>query len=282
VLPQDAYGQLQLAFRISNYALNQKAGQLENEVQQLRQNLSQKQNQSSMLEQRVIQLENELNESHSKHKMAVEATQKLAAEKLALINTVKKLNRDLAKLEGFKRNLLNSLRDDEDPSAAHQQAMRGYTDTSLASLDLSSDRLISSVLAGANPTQHSTSSSPGSNHGHGMGNGISSLNSAMNDMSMGSPRIDGSRSPQQQRSQAPVSASVGSSPRIDGKEFFRQARARLSYEQFSQFLQNIKELNAGRQTREETLTKARDVFGADNSDLYVSFEGLLSRHLPVM
>ncbi|CAN1263295.1 Uncharacterized protein At4g15545 [Linum perenne] len=37
-------------------------------------------------------------------------------------------------------------------------------------------------------------------------------------------------------------------PRIDGKEFFRQARSRLSYEQFSAFLANIKELNAQRQT----------------------------------
>ncbi len=46
--------------------------------------------------------------------MAVEATQKLANEKAALINTVKKLNREVAKLEGFKRNLMNSLRDDDD------------------------------------------------------------------------------------------------------------------------------------------------------------------------
>ncbi|KAK1278028.1 hypothetical protein QJS04_geneDACA024251 [Acorus gramineus] len=39
-------------------------------------------------------------------------------------------------------------------------------------------------------------------------------------------------------------------PRIDGKEFFRQARSRLSYEQFGAFLANIKEFNAQRQPRE--------------------------------
>jgi hypothetical protein len=39
-------------------------------------------------------------------------------------------------------------------------------------------------------------------------------------------------------------------PRLDGKEFFRQARNRLSYEQFSAFLANIKELNGHRQTQE--------------------------------
>ncbi|KAA8523449.1 hypothetical protein F0562_009872 [Nyssa sinensis] len=45
-------------------------------------------------------------------------------------------------------------------------------------------------------------------------------------------------------------------PRIDGKEFFCQARSRLSYEQFSAFLANIKELNAQKKSREETLKKA--------------------------
>ncbi|RZC52718.1 hypothetical protein C5167_021139 [Papaver somniferum] len=38
-------------------------------------------------------------------------------------------------------------------------------------------------------------------------------------------------------------------PQIDGKEIFRQARSTLSYEQFSAFLSNIKELNCQNQTR---------------------------------
>jgi hypothetical protein len=54
-------------------------------------------------------------------------------------------------------------------------------------------------------------------------------------------------------------------------------RARLSYEAFSQFLHAIKELNAGRQTREETLRTARTVFGPANSDLYTAVENLLMR-----
>lgn len=45
-------------------------------------------------------------------------------------------------------------------------------------------------------------------------------------------------------------------------------RARLSYEQFSQFLVAIKELNAGRTSREDTLGAAKALFGASNSDLY--------------
>uniref|UniRef100_A0A804P9D5 At4g15545-like C-terminal domain-containing protein n=1 Tax=Zea mays TaxID=4577 RepID=A0A804P9D5_MAIZE len=72
----------------------------------------------------------------------------------------------------------------------------------------------------------------------------------------------------------------GRTPRVDGKEFFRQARSRLSYEQFGAFLANIKELNAHKQSREETLKKAEEIFGPENKDLYLSFRGLLNRSMP--
>ncbi|MQM20347.1 hypothetical protein Taro_053365 [Colocasia esculenta] len=91
--------------------------------------------------------------------------------------------------------------------------------------------------------------------------------------------------PSSQRSSAANSPPRGRSlpgrtPRIDGKEFFRQARSRLSYEQFGAFLANIKELNAHRQSREETLKKAEEIFGTDNKDLFLSFQGLLNRNIP--
>lgn len=65
--------------------------------------------------------------------------------------------------------------------------------------------------------------------------------------------------------------------RVDGKEFFRQVRSRLSYEQFGAFLANVKELNSHKQTKEETLQKADEIFGPDNKDLYAIFEGLITR-----
>ncbi|MQM04849.1 hypothetical protein Taro_037649 [Colocasia esculenta] len=66
--------------------------------------------------------------------------------------------------------------------------------------------------------------------------------------------------------------------RVDGKEFFRQVRTRLSYEQFSAFLANVKELNSHKQSKEETLRKADEIFGVDNRDLYAIFEGLITRN----
>ena len=44
---------------------------------------------------------------------------------------------------------------------------------------------------------------------------------------------------------------------VDGKAFFKRARHRLSFQQFNEFLANIKKLNAHSQSREETLEKAR-------------------------
>ncbi|KAG2407166.1 uncharacterized protein HKW66_Vig0019880 [Vigna angularis] len=67
--------------------------------------------------------------------------------------------------------------------------------------------------------------------------------------------------------------------RVDGKEFFRQVRNRLSYEQFGAFLANVKELNSHRQTKEETLRKADEIFGPENNDLYNVFEGLINRNV---
>ncbi|WOL12263.1 hypothetical protein Cni_G21029 [Canna indica] len=68
----------------------------------------------------------------------------------------------------------------------------------------------------------------------------------------------------------------GRAPRIDGKELFRQARSRLSCEQFAAFLANVKEFNAKRQSREETLAKVEEIFTTENKDLYLYFQSLLN------
>lgn len=239
VLPSDPSDQLELAHRISNLAFSAKVAALEQENVTLRHTLQQRTQQMKGMQGRVAALELEANEATEKARHAVEEQSKLLGEKNALIATVKKLNRDLAKLDNFKRNLLQSLQDEEDT--------KDYG-TAL-SLDSAGDRLVHNVLS-------SVPASPPPSH---------SLRASY-------PAAGGG---------VPSAAMMEGSPRVDGKEFFRQARARLAYEQFSAFLQNIKELNAHRQTREETLRKAADIFGTDNGDLYASFESLLSRHLPL-
>jgi hypothetical protein len=57
---------------------------------------------------------------------------KLVAEKNALIETVKRLNREVARLEHFKRNLLQQLQDDcEVSKQAATQAVAGNATDSM-------------------------------------------------------------------------------------------------------------------------------------------------------
>ncbi len=59
-------------------------------------------------------------------KQAADEARQLASEKAALIDTVKRLNREVAKLEAFKRSLLQHLQDeDEGVSAAHLSMSAG-------------------------------------------------------------------------------------------------------------------------------------------------------------
>lgn len=55
-----------------------------------------------------------------------EQAHRLGNEKAALINTVRKLNRDVAKLDNFKRNLLNSLQADEEVSRVQHAAFNTH------------------------------------------------------------------------------------------------------------------------------------------------------------
>jgi hypothetical protein len=69
------------------------------------------------------------------------------------------------------------------------------------------------------------------------------------------------------------------SGQVDGKVFFKEAREKLSLEQFNLLLTNIKKLNNHTQTKDETLEKTRQIFGNENKDLYWMFSRLLSKQV---
>ena len=58
--------------------------------------------------------ENIRKEAQEKARQSLEEQTKLVGEKNQLLQTVKKLNRDVAKLENFKRSLLQQLQDDDE------------------------------------------------------------------------------------------------------------------------------------------------------------------------
>lgn len=344
VLPTDPYEQLDVARKITSMAISVRVSKLEGETGKLRQKLSDKESTIYNLQQHVVELEQSLQETTARLSHALDEQAKLTNEKNTLTATVKKLNRDVSKLEMFKRTLMQSLQEEDDVNSQREDGEKTTRHSSLSSsfagLNLNKDISDSSSRTEASDDGSGTMSSrtvqpprfsslqsavdvaiASGNHedDHNLHADVklgsqkttphhltpqltptgspkrqSAAGSPLHQSALGSPHwhsmndarfpLPSSQSTSQHTTAPNSPPQMGSlparTPRVDGKEFFRQARNRLSYEQFSAFLSNIKELNAHRQTREETLRKADDIFGPDNKDLYVAFDGLLSRHLP--
>ncbi|KAF8072479.1 hypothetical protein HT031_000138 [Scenedesmus sp. PABB004] len=321
VLPRDGAAQLALSHAIAAHAYGQQAARLEGENRQLAADLDAAAAHAESLERRLGAAEAEAADAQARARAALGEQHKLVAEKSALIETVRRLNREVARLEHFKRNLLQTLQDEEESDSA------GGFAPSLAAVDLTTERLVSEVLhsadgiaaaaaaaaaaAGAQQAQTQQKQQQqqqqpqqqqqrlGSRVSPAKPGALSAAGSAAS-RALVAGAVRGPAQPYARVRASPASPCQGaactpgrlsgsgsgggvpaSSPRVDGKEFFRQARARLSYEQFSQFLVAIKELNGGRASREDTLGAARGLFGAGNADLYGLFEQLLMRHLAV-
>lgn len=298
VIPTDPFEQLDLARKITSMAISSRVSNLDSEVRGLKEKLIER-------DRRILELEDEV-------KIFRDDNMKLVKERDDMELTAKKLSRDLAKLEAFKRQLLQSLNDDNSSPAEtvevgtyNQSQFRGYTTTEEAgsstqcSLDGSYDSIISAddayrhryaitqyvsprLTPTGTPKMISPSVSPRGYYTGEAPHATSGTTSPIKALYDGSGSLS-SWFPSSQQSSAASSPPPGRPlparpPRVDGKEIFRQARSRLSYEQFSAFLANIKEFNAKRQSREETLRKAEECFGPDNKDLYLSFQSLLSRY----
>lgn len=81
--------------------------------------------------------------------------------------------------------------------------------------------------------------------------------------------------PQQQTGPV-VNITVVLQKRVDGKKFFRNARASLTSDDFSNFVQIIKRLNLQEQTREQALIDAQEFL---TPSLLADFEILLNAHI---
>lgn len=314
VIPTDPYDQLDLARKITSMAIASRVTKLESETGRLRQKLNEKDRVIVELQDNVSQLEKACRETELRLKFTCEDNMKLTKERDALAMTVNKMGRDLAKLETFKRQLVQSLSDDnslqaetvdigtydqsnhkaysvkeEVNSYGVHHSFSGSVDSTVINDDASKRPLqrfsmtpyiTPRLTPTGTPKIISTSVSPRRYSVAGSPQRTSGANSPTNSQYEGRGSMSSFFPSSQQSSAAnspPKARPLPGQTRIDGKEFFRQARSRLSYEQFSAFLTNIKELNAQKQSREVTLKKAEEIFGTDNKDLYLSFQGLLNR-----
>ncbi|KAM7252047.1 hypothetical protein ACFE04_023930 [Oxalis oulophora] len=299
VIPTDPYDQLDLARKITSMAIASRVSNLESESSKLKQKLHEKDGAVCELQDRVTQLEYALHSSESKLQLLLDDNMKLTKERDSLAVTAKKLGRDLTKLEMFKRQLMQSLNDENssptetvDIGTCDQPIPKAYpgigngnngvhevSGKTGLSYSMTPSYITPRLTPSATPKVISTSVSPRNYSAAGSPqrtSGVTSPNKYHYGTNVLTPWYPSSQRSSAANSPPRTRSMPGRAPRIDGKEFFRQARSRLSYEQFSAFLANIKELNAQKQSREETLRKAEEIFGLDNKDLYVSFQGLLS------
>ncbi|XP_058210310.1 uncharacterized protein At4g15545 isoform X2 [Rhododendron vialii] len=309
VLPSDPFEQLDVARKITSIALSTRVSALESEASVLRSNLADRDNIIADLQCQIEELDASLSDSNDKLARAADEKENLMRENALLSNQVKKLNRDVSKLEVFKRTLMQSLQEDDDSSAGGPKVaathMSSHASLSSQSLVGDDDTLPPSRTSSMRSQCSELGNSYGDDHESDarrprVSQGLLAFQTPRFTPPVSPPSLSASVSPTRTSkppsprrhsmsfSSAPssqhssMSSDVGSQSgrtRVDGKEFFRQVRSRLSYEQFSAFLANVKELNSHKQTKEETLQKADEIFGPDNKDLYGIFEGLITRNI---
>ncbi|KHN33096.1 hypothetical protein glysoja_010087 [Glycine soja] len=264
------------------------------------------------LQSQVESIDAALSEAADKLARADQDKENLLKENASLSNTVRKLTRDVSKLETFRKTLMKSLREDEDTSeGTPDTAAKLHSQASFTSTSQFGDDDASSTLSSRTSSMRINTSDMGNYLAEDRESDGSKSRASHNLLlasQTSTPRITPPGSPPSmsalvsptRTSSKPVSprrhaisfstsrgmfddrSSVGSQTgrtRVDGKEFFRQVRSRLSYEQFGAFLANVKELNSHKQTKEETLQKANELFGPENKDLYTIFEGLITRNV---
>jgi len=236
-LPQDHEEQHQLGHRIIHAAFHGHKSKMDNEIRALRLQVEEQREKLAAMQKKNSSLEVELVESHQR-------SQQLAEENKELFKTVGSLRKQIGRLEHLKAAVLSSIQDDAEKEADMGDTRAFMTDEYLRS---------------ATPLTTEALGFGGGMSTPGYGGGIATPK--------GIGMAGGGGAAQH---------SPGAIAPADGKAFFRQARSRLPQDSFNQFLASIKRLNNQAQSREDTLLEARQLFGAQNEDLYLQFENLLN------
>jgi len=262
VSPQDQEDQLHLGVKIVTDAFHNKMHSLEQEIRGLRMTCEEHRANVATFQKKNSVLEVELVDCHQR-------SQALADENRELFKTVNTLQKQISRLEGLKQAVMSSIQNDH----AHEAEL-GDTRALLSEEFLRDATPLTTAEMGYYPIAPAAAPQPAPTMQQGAGafrEAPLSYDGAPQGNPAGTSRLSGGGA-------GAGGAAAGGSPVIDGKQFFRQARGRLSYEAFNLFLASIKRLNNQQQSRDETLEEARRIFGPELQDLYADFEALLSRH----
>eukprot|EP01066_Platyproteum_vivax_P020853 Platyproteum_vivax@DN87_c0_g1_i1.p1 len=239
-LPKEPEEQLLLGFRIIETAYKTRVHTLEADCRTYQKQLEETNTNYTALQKRYSMLEGEMLTIRQR------ATQ-LSDENTKLVTTVRKLQGDVGRLENVRKMVLTSIQDGENPE--EDKSYFKDDEFVVKHAPLTMQELKNAFPKSLSPTNFAHNPLPHPDDSHIIGGLDSTLG--------GDTMPEGT---------------------VDGKKFFRLARQTLSYEQFSLFLNNIKSLNKGEQTKEETLIQAQHIFGPENGDLFQKFHVLLSRH----
>lgn len=242
------------ALRLIEHAYDEKSRLAEHELKQLRALNKERQGQVTALESRVADLEAQLRDANDRVSLA-------ANERDAIRNELKAMQREVSKLDQFKRSILQSIKDDDaapptlTASSININNERTYCGSS-APYAFGSTHY---APAQYSPQVRSPSMGilPDAYQGGGTVSAVPSRLSATHrcgagpvpGIMYGDSAVPSSIMP---NAAEPPPASAA---HIDGKDFFKAARLRLTYEQFNTFLINIRSLNDRLQTQEETLAQ---------------------------
>lgn len=252
---QEHEDQMQLGIRIITSAFQNKMHSLEQEIRALSMSCQEQRMNVGGMQKRNSGLEVELVESHQR-------SQQLQEENKELDRTVSSLKKQISRLENLKQQVLVSIQADQT-----QEAELGDTRMLMSDEFLRGATPLTAMDMGFAQPANSGQNRGGGGYGQGPAPMIGGMaGSSVPQEPLGLPN------------QAYGVDPTGGAGVIDGKQFFRQARNRLSYEAFNLFLASIKRLNNQQQSREETLDEARKIFGPEAADLYKDFESLLNRH----
>ncbi|PWA47145.1 hypothetical protein CTI12_AA501740 [Artemisia annua] len=270
VLPSDPFEQLDIARKITSIALSTRVSSLESESSILREEIAGRDDVIVDLESKLGSLDFSLSQDLHNLSLADHQKENLLKENASLLETVNKLKRDVAKLETFRTTLMMSLQDEEESLARGPPEYEEST-SSIQShssnvgisyhaehvTDASRPRISQSLLLSSQsstpwitppetPPTLSASASPTRTPPP-----VSPRRHSFSAAPTGGTFDD--RSSVYSSANSSPYASMTGGTRVDSKEFFRQVRSRLAYEQFAAFLANVKELNSQKQSKEASV-----------------------------
>lgn len=217
-------------------------------------------------------------------------SQDLTQEKGELMNAARTLQQEIGKLSSLKRAILRSV-DEEGGSL-----LIGADSSSLGLSGTFGSPHRSGTGTGAGTDDYSRNSLKP--RGPSEDTGRSSFSRSRGGEEVSRPVLTASRGGDSRRdvrfdltgnnttaysgsSSSNVSSSAGDSnePYVEGKEFFKKARNRLSFDDFNAFLACIRKLNNQQITKEDSVRAAKEIFGSENNDLFEQFRSLVLKHV---